>query len=263
MLQFLCSAAQLQCQAEWAPLPADSSGSVLFAFPAAGAPGPLAGPSEWHRSFPIAEGDRQSPIDIVPSQATYNPNLTPLVVSYELSASHTISNNGHSVMVDFEDCDDKTVISGGPLEGPYRLKQFHFHWGTKTNQGSEHTVNGKSFPCETGHEHTGMNRLTDALYMVKFKGTKAQFDNFNPKCLLPSKQDYWTYPGSLTTPPLNESVLWIMLKDPVYVSEKQMLKFRKTLFCNCEEEDGRIRMVNNFRPPQPLKGRTVQASFKS
>ncbi|XP_030060331.1 carbonic anhydrase 7 [Microcaecilia unicolor] len=253
------------------------------------------GPSEWHRSFSIAEGDRQSPIDIVPSQATYNPSLKPLVVSYELCTSLSISNNGHSVMVNFEDYDDKTVISGGPLESPYRLKQFHFHWGTKSNQGSEHTVNGKSFPCElhlvhwnakkyssfeeaadapdglavigifldTGHQHTGMNRLTDALYMVKFKGTKAQFDNFNPKCLLPSKQDYWTYPGSLTTPPLNESVLWIVLKDPIYISEKQMLKFRKTLFYTSEEEDGRIHMVNNFRPPQPLKGRTVQASFKS
>ncbi|XP_029466484.1 carbonic anhydrase 7 [Rhinatrema bivittatum] len=253
------------------------------------------GPSEWYKSFPIAQGDRQSPIDIVSSQTTYNPNLKPLVISYELCTSLSISNNGHSVMVDFEDHDDKTVISGGPLEAPYRLKQFHFHWGTKQNQGSEHTVDGKSFPCElhlvhwnakkyssfgeaagapdglavigifldTADEHPDMNRLTDALYMVKFKGTKAQFENFNPTCLLPSEQDYWTYPGSLTTPPLNESVLWIVLKNPIYVSEKQMEKFRKTMFFTGEEEDARIHMVNNFRPPQPLKGRSVQASFQS
>lgn len=40
------------------------------------------------------------------------------------------------------------VVTGGPLDGPYRLKQFHFHWGQMHNVGSEHMVDGKSFPCE-------------------------------------------------------------------------------------------------------------------
>ncbi|CAH2324149.1 carbonic anhydrase 7 [Pelobates cultripes] len=251
------------------------------------------GPSEWHRYFPIAQGNRQSPINIIANQAVFNPSLNPLVLSYDHCTSINISNNGHSVMVEFDDLDNQTVISGGPLNDSYRLKQFHFHWGTH-GQGSEHTVDGKSYPCElhlvhwnarayptfeeaaaasdglavigifldTGGQHPGLSRLTDALYMVKFKGTKAQFDNFNPKCLLPSSLEYWTYPGSLTTPPLNESVIWIVLKEPIKVSEKQMDRFRKTLLFSGEEEDERIQMVNNFRPPQPLNGRKVQASFK-
>lgn len=114
---------------------------------------------------------------------------------------------------------------------------------------------------EIGKEHANMNRLTDALYMVKFKGTKAQFRSFNPKCLLPLRLDYWTYLGSLTTPPLNESVTWIVLKEPISISEKQLEKFRTLLFTS--EEDQRIQMVNNFRPPQPLKGRVVRASFNA
>ncbi|WP_205860322.1 carbonic anhydrase family protein, partial [Polaribacter sp. 20A6] len=84
---------------------------------------------------------------------------------------------------------------------------------------------------------------------------------FNPKCLLPNSLEYWTYPGSLTTPPLYESVTWIVLKEPIYVSDKQMGKFRTLLF-NGEEDDDRKHMENNFRPPQPLKGRTVRASFE-
>ncbi|XP_056381560.1 carbonic anhydrase 7 isoform X1 [Hyla sarda] len=252
------------------------------------------GPSEWYRYFPIAQGNRQSPINIVTSQAVFNPSLPPLVVSYDQCTSINISNNGHSVMVEFDDNDDKTVISGGPLNDPYRLKQFHFHWGNQDNEGSEHTVDGKSYPCELHlvhwnaksystfseaaaasdglvvigvfmeieEKHPGLDRLTDALYMVRFKGTKAQFNNFNPKCLLPSSLEYWTYPGSLTTPPLNESVNWIVLKEPIKVSEKQMERFRKTILFNDEEEEERIHMVNNFRPPQPLNGRKVQASFK-
>ncbi|KAM9228258.1 carbonic anhydrase 7 [Leptosomus discolor] len=251
------------------------------------------GPSEWHKFYPIAQGNRQSPIDIVSARAVYDPNLKPLIISYESCTSLNISNNGHSVMVEFEDTDDKTAISGGPFENPFRLKQFHFHWGTKHSQGSEHTIDGKPFPCELhlvhwnarkyatfgeaaaapdglavvgvfleiGKEHANMNRLTDALYMVKFKGTKAQFRSFNPKCLLPLSLDYWTYLGSLTTPPLNESVTWIVLKEPIRISEKQLEKFRMLLFTS--EEDQRIQMVNNFRPPQPLKGRVVRASFKA
>ncbi|NXL91157.1 CAH7 anhydrase, partial [Alectura lathami] len=251
------------------------------------------GPSEWHKSFPIAQGNRQSPIDIISAKAVYDPSLMPLVISYESCTSLSISNNGHSVMVEFEDTDDKAAISGGPFEGPFRLKQFHFHWGEKHSQGSEHTIDGKPFPCElhlvhwnarkyatfeeaaaapdglavvgvfleTGKEHAGMNRLTDALYMVKFKGTKAQFRNFDPRCLLPLSTDYWTYLGSLTTPPLSESVTWIVLREPISISEKQLEKFRTLLFTS--EGDQRIPMVNNFRPPQPLKGRTVQASFKA
>nr|XP_056718759.1 carbonic anhydrase 7 [Euleptes europaea] len=250
------------------------------------------GPSEWHTSYPIAQGNRQSPIDIDSKQAIFDPSLKPLRVSYESCTSLELSNNGHSVMVDYKDVDDKAVISGGPLEDPYRLKQFHFHWGKSRGCGSEHTIDSKAFSCELhlvhwnakkyrtfgeaveapdglavvgvfleiGKEHAGMNRLTDALYMVKYKGTKALFKCFSPRTLLPSCLDYWTYPGSLTTPPLSESVTWIVLKDAIRISERQMGKFRTLLFTT--EEDERIHMVNNFRPPQPLKGRIVRASFK-
>ena len=35
-------------------------------------------------------------------------------------------------------------------------------------------------------------------------------------------QSYWTYEGSLTTPPLYESVTWIVLKQPIEVSAVQV-----------------------------------------
>lgn len=41
-----------------------------------------------------------------------------------------------------------TVIRGGPLDNPYRLKQFHFHWGEKGHHGSEHTVAGLGYASE-------------------------------------------------------------------------------------------------------------------
>lgn len=42
------------------------------------------------------------------------------------------------------------VLRGGPLSGPYRLRQFHLHWGSSDDHGSEHTVDGVKFAAEVG-----------------------------------------------------------------------------------------------------------------
>lgn len=55
-----------------------------------------------------------------------------------------------------------------------------------------------------------------------FQGKSADFTNFDPRGLLPESLDYWTYPGSLTTPPLLECVTWIVLKEPISVSSEQV-----------------------------------------
>lgn len=55
-----------------------------------------------------------------------------------------------------------------------------------------------------------------------------------------------------TPPPFCPEYLFHLLK---------MEKFRSLLFTS--EDDERIHMVNNFRPPQPLKGRVVKASFRA
>lgn len=58
--------------------------------------------------------------------------------------------------------------------------------------------------------------------MCSAQGKQANFSNFHPKTLLPNSLDYWTYDGSLTTPPLLESVTWIVLKEPISVSPAQV-----------------------------------------
>uniref|UniRef100_A0A8D0UV84 Carbonic anhydrase 1 n=2 Tax=Sus scrofa TaxID=9823 RepID=A0A8D0UV84_PIG len=98
-----------------------------------------------------------------------------------------------------------------------------------------------------------------AIIGVLVKGKKAPFTNFDPSVLLPSSLDYWTYFGSLTHPPLHESVNWIILKENISISSDQLAQFRSLL--SNAEGDKDVPIKHNNRPPQPLKGRIVKASF--
>lgn len=66
------------------------------------------GPSSWYKNYPVAEGNRQSPIDIVPNEASHDRDLGPIMTNYDHCTSINISNNGHSVVVEFNDSDDRS-----------------------------------------------------------------------------------------------------------------------------------------------------------
>ncbi|NP_990648.1 carbonic anhydrase 2 [Gallus gallus] len=249
------------------------------------------GPAHWHEHFPIANGERQSPIAISTKAARYDPALKPLSFSYDAGTAKAIVNNGHSFNVEFDDSSDKSVLQGGALDGVYRLVQFHIHWGSCEGQGSEHTVDGVKYDAElhivhwnvkygkfaealkhpdglavvgifmkVGNAKPEIQKVVDALNSIQTKGKQASFTNFDPTGLLPPCRDYWTYPGSLTTPPLHECVIWHVLKEPITVSSEQMCKLRG--LCFSAENEPVCRMVDNWRPCQPLKSREVRASFQ-
>ncbi|XP_020038354.1 carbonic anhydrase 13 [Castor canadensis] len=249
------------------------------------------GPIHWNELFPIADGDQQSPIEIKTKEVKYDSSLRPLNIKYDPTSAKIISNSGHSFKVDFDDTEDKSVLRGGPLTGSYRLRQFHLHWGSADDHGSEHIIDGVRYAAElhvvhwnsdkypsfveaahepdglavlgvflqTGEHNLQLQKITDILDSIKEKGKQTRFTNFDPLSLLPPSWDYWTYPGSLTVPPLLESVTWIVLKQPINISSQQLAKFR-SLLCTAEGEAAAF-LLSNHRPPQPLKGRKVRASF--
>ena len=61
------------------------------------------GPEKWGEDFPVANGPRQSPINIVPKEAQYDSTLKSLKLKYDPSNAKGILNNGHSFQVDYED----------------------------------------------------------------------------------------------------------------------------------------------------------------
>lgn len=99
-------------------------------------------------------------------------------------------------------------------------------------------------------------------------------ESCDPAAFLPKESKaYWTYEGSLTTPPFNESVTWILFKEPVTVSEEQLKAFRDLRRydvneeCPCDEQNWLVydaveekpgQIINNFRPPLELGNRELR-----
>ncbi|XP_076989372.1 carbonic anhydrase 5A, mitochondrial isoform X2 [Tamandua tetradactyla] len=236
----------------------------------------------WKGPAPVPGGSRQSPINIQRQDSVHDPLLKPLQVSYEAASCRYVWNTGYLFQVEFDESAEGSGISGGPLENHYRLKQLHFHWGAENEWGSEHTVDNHTYPAELHLVHwnsvkypsykeavMGENGLAVIGVFLKLGAQNRALQKLvellpeirhKPSGLLPSCPDYWTYGGSLTTPPLAESVIWILHKEPIQVAERQLATFR-TLLASAPGKEEEV-MVDNYRPCQPLMDRQVRSSFQ-
>jgi carbonic anhydrase len=212
-------------------------------------------PEHWAQLQPefatCGTGKEQSPIDI--HGASEQEPLPPIAFNYAASPAEIV-NNGHTIQVNLQ--------SGGTIKlasGEYKLVQFHFH------APSEEKIAGKNYPLVAHLVHrTDDGKL--AVVAVLFKegkkdnpalaeifeampsqenGKVALGADFNPADLLPSDRSYYSFIGSLTTPPCSEGVQWQVLKSPAEVSAAQLKTFRKLY-------------RHNARPVQPLNGRVIR-----
>ncbi|XP_069841148.1 carbonic anhydrase 4-like [Dendropsophus ebraccatus] len=251
------------------------------------------GPSTW-ASLGSCNGSRQSPIDIPEASVLFNASLSQLVfVNYSNNQSlQTISNNGHTVEISIS---NGVSLSGGGLPSTYVATAFHFHWGNG-RLGSEHRLSGKQYPMEMHivHIKEGMNLsqakqdpsgiavlgffidimnsttksrlavLCDRLDSVSTPGTTLPLNvNISLADLLGEVNLglYYRYKGSLTTPTCEEAVLWTIFKTPITIPSNLVNIFSSAVKHNVS---GSLETLqNNFRSPQPLSGRSVQASFSS
>ena len=197
-------------------------------------------------------GQRQSPIDI---RRTVLADLPAIEFAYQ-PIPLSIVDNGHSIKVDAPDAGTITVDGES-----YALLQFHFH------RPSEEKINGKAYAMvahlvhqskagklavvavlfEAGKEQKLIRTLWNNLPLEEDKPVVRPELKIDPTALLPSKRNYYTFMGSLTTPPCTEDVLWLVLKTPVQVSKEQLASFG-TIY------------KNNVRPVQPVNNRVIKES---
>ncbi|XP_053666644.1 carbonic anhydrase 7 [Anopheles marshallii] len=243
------------------------------------------GPSHWGEQYNSCTGKHQSPININ-SLDVKKVNLPALVFQgFDVAPRETnLTNNGHTVVVTMES-EVTPTVSGGPLSGVYEYSQLHFHWGDNDTFGSEDMIDNHRFPMELHivfykqeykNARTALNH-PDGLTVLAFFYEIAPEDNPMYQEFIellgnvtgshlserfdtpPSLKDliakdllhYYTYDGSLTTPPCSEVVTWIDFKEPILLSHAQVQAFRAL-----ENEEGHP-LTHNFRPVQPLGDRVV------
>lgn len=74
-----------------------------------------------------------------------------------------------------------------------------------------------------------LETICDLMAAIKYKGAAQAIEkSLNILELIPEDRSYWTYLGSLTTPPLWETVTWIIFEKPIKCRQDQV-SFAKQL----------------------------------
>ena len=196
-------------------------------------------------------GKRQSPIDI---REGITVALDPVSFDYQ-AAAFRVLDNGHTIQVN--------VAPGSGIEvmrQRYELLRFHFH------RPSEERVDGRQYDMvahlvhkslegrlavvavllERGAVQPPLQRVCANLPLEKGDEVRAR-GTLDLNQLLPADRAYFTYMGSLTTPPCSEGVLWMVLKQPVPISPEQVAVFARLY-------------PMNARPIQSASGRLIKES---
>merc|ERR1711892_17286 len=111
---------------------------------------PENGPSTWAANFPeVCAGTMQSPIDYKTADIVINDPGEITMTGWDTAMTGQLTNNGHSLVFDFTGEGPKPTITGGRLgSSVFEFLQLHWHWGSDSTMGSEHTVDGKMYPIE-------------------------------------------------------------------------------------------------------------------
>ena len=210
-----------------------------------------AGPAAWGKEFPTCGlGKAQSPIDI---KGPFEKATQTIKPDYKEGALKIV-NNGHTIQVNVE--------PGSKLQidkESYDLLQFHFH------RPSEEKINGKPMAMVAHFVHKSAagklavigvllnegkeNPTLKAVWAAAPKAEGAEVTvagaKMDPAALLPKSLNYYSFEGSLTTPPCSEGVTFYILKSPVPMAKAQIDAFPFKM---------------NARPVQPLNGRKIVAN---
>lgn len=222
---------------------------VAWGYEGAGAP------DQWGSLRPdyrlCASGQRQAPIDLKDGIAV---DLPPVEFDYRPSLFR-VTDNGRTLKVEVGENRVRLLGKRYTLVGV----QFH-HPAEVTTDGrgaamAAHFIHraddGRmlliAVPLEAGPENAALQAVLDHLPLEKHEPVEPPGTPLDLRALLPAQPGYFTFMGSLSTPPCTEGVQWVVMKQAVPVSPGQIAIFARLYPANA-------------RPLQAANGRLVKES---
>ncbi|UXI22312.1 FCH and double SH3 domains protein 2-like [Sarcoptes scabiei] len=180
----------------------------------------------------------------------------------------------------------RVLITGGPLSYQYTITNLTVHFGRENDRGSEHTINQKQFAGELqlygynsqlytdwsdakrspnglvaiailikiSRNHSNndqLSRLIESFKNTRNRGDSQSMYSLSLRKLLPITRQFVTYEGSLTQPACFETVQWIILNKPIYLSSNQLEQLRSF----------QSKLWDNYRPIQAPNFRTIRTNI--
>ncbi|CAH8574558.1 unnamed protein product [Heterobilharzia americana] len=264
--------------------------------------GVIGGPSHWGQTAFMAmandvwpacyQGKMQSPISISTKHLVFDSNLTPLKMSgSDKQIDVEIVNTGQDLQVKILDSTTSVIFSEGPLVYDYKLFGALIKFGSRSDRGSDHQINGVAFPAELqlyafnfalypnysvalskpnglavvsiflkigGHTSADMAALLSTAEQVQLKGQLKRLNGLILDAIVPSMLQYMTYQGSLPFPACYETATWIVLNQPIVITETQLKSLRQLRIASFQ---GSGSMADNYRTVQKLNNRSVRTNI--
>jgi carbonic anhydrase len=214
-------------------------------------------PEHWGSLAPenqlCAVGLRQSPIDL---RDTLKVDLEPIAFDYRAS-TFSVQDTGRTLLV--------TPAPGNTLtvrQRRYELRSIEMRMPAETLVAG-HRYNmavhllhrdaqGRQailvLPVQQGDaDQPALQRFWNHLPLEKHL-VEAVPEPLDFSSLLPNERAYFTFMGSLSTPPCTEDVLWLVMREPLVASSRQLAVMQRLY-------------PMNARPVQPAGGRLIMESF--
>jgi carbonic anhydrase len=215
-------------------------------------------PEFWGKLRPewkaCTEGKRQSPIDFTTNQPV-PVDLDPVKFDYR-PASFIITNGSRQLQIritegmGMEVRGQRYLLEGLTLHRPAetridnKIADMEAHFFHRDGKG-QIAVLAVQF-ARSGQPSAPLQTLLNNLPLEKGDSYTPQA-TLDMAAFLPTSTAHYLYMGSLTMPPCTEGVLWVVMKEPMTISDEQYEVFSRL-------------HADNARPPQPAFDRLILES---
>ncbi|KAJ3076628.1 Intraflagellar transport protein 52 [Podochytrium sp. JEL0797] len=215
---------------------------------------------DWKR---LNQEEHQSPINFEGDELAIT--AKPTLSWSALTSPFDFVNNGRSVQLQLGQSTPQLVSQ--QVDGiSYNVVQAHFH------APSEHHVNGKrkrNFPLEAHFVQVSSDKKLSVLGVFFVVGDEnpwvRQFIRQIPAATNQTNQlasldmipivsalqgsSYFSYTGSLTTPPCTEGILWVVAREPLEISQQQLNALTDVMPFNSRHTQ--VNKVGHFKEDHP------------